>query len=465
MLNQFLEDHRLIKILTLIFSLILVAFSILYYKERVIMYDTSYYFFYLLQKQNFVIQHNRIGAVFTQILPLLAIALKMPLKLIAILYSVNAFLFYSVSAFIAGWFLKNWRVAILIAATPFVFATEENFWIVTEAQFIVPIWLLIYAFIDKHLDFNLLQYLLLGAIMFFGITIHPTSIFAFGFLWLFLFIQSKHTYRFLFVLIFIFVGLYLLKKLFLPSSYYEGNAFTRLNFVYYLFPNFFDISSNRLLMSHFFDRFLGISVLLFVGIALLSFFTKWWKAFLYFFSLCFIILFINVCFYDLYDRDLILFENYYQSIFFGLALLFTYDYKDRAVKILLLVIIVFLFTKGVIRSKDMSGKYTARIHWLRHNLKLCKEEKLIFDWGNAPQEQLIMRWCVPFETAILSSMEYGKTQTIFLYEGESEKKLALTESSYFLNIIGNIKISNVNNDFVYFSDSLNVYKEIEDCQK
>jgi hypothetical protein len=96
---------------------------------------------------------------------------------------------------------------------------------------------------------------------------------------------------------------------------------------------------------------------------------------------------------------------------------------------------------------------------------LCKEEKLIFDWGNAPQEQLIMRWCVPFETAILSSMEYGKTQTIFLYEGESEKKLALTESSYFLNIIGNIKISNVNNDFVYFSDSLNVYKEIEDCQK
>jgi hypothetical protein len=208
-----------------------------------------------------------------------------------------------------------------------------------------------------------------------------------------------------------------------------------------------------------------MSVLLIVGIVILSVYTNWWKALFYFASLVFTILFINVCFYDLYDKDLILFENYYQSVFFGLSLPFVYEYKDRTVQSLLLLILVLLFAKGVSRSSQISGKYTARVNWQRHNFRLCKEEKLMLDWTKAPQEQLIMRWCIPFETAILSSMEYGKTQTIFLYEGESEKKLALTESSYFLNIIGNIKISKINNDFVYFSDSLNGYKEIEDCQK
>lgn len=465
MLAQFFEEYRFIKLLTLLFSIILVAFSILFYKERVIMYDTSYYFFYLLKDENFVIQHNRIGAVFTQILPLLAMALKMPLKIIAVLYSVNTFLFYSVSAFIAGWFLKSWRVAILIAGAPFIFSTEENFWMVSEAQFIFPIWLLIYAYINKHADFVWYQYLIICALLFLGITIHPTSVFAFGFLWLFLFLQSNHSYRFLFVLILFFAGMFLLKKLILPASHYEGNAFTRINFVYYLFPKYFDLSSNRLLLSQFFGRFLGLSAFLITGLTLLTTYSKWWKAFLFFSSIIFSILFINVCFYDIYDKDLILFENYYQSIFFGLALPFAYSYRDSIVQYLILFLLVVLFVKGVDRTKQVNGKYTARIDWQRHNLKLCEEEKLISDWNNTPQEQLIMRWCIPFETTILSSLEYGKTQTIFLYEGEEEKKLALTESKYFLNIIGNKKLRVVNNNFFYFSDSINVYKEIEKCQK
>ncbi len=54
--------------------LVMLVLSVVFYKERIIFCDASFYLFQLITKNWFTVQHMRFGMVFTQILPLLASA-------------------------------------------------------------------------------------------------------------------------------------------------------------------------------------------------------------------------------------------------------------------------------------------------------------------------------------------------------------------------------------------------------
>lgn len=74
--------------------LCLFIFSIVFYKERTVILDASFQLFNILKSGSFAIQVNRFGAAFTQIFPLLASKLSLPLYQVAGAYSVGFILYY-----------------------------------------------------------------------------------------------------------------------------------------------------------------------------------------------------------------------------------------------------------------------------------------------------------------------------------------------------------------------------------
>ncbi len=170
--------ERQFKYFSIVTSALLMVLSIVFYLQRDIMYDSSFYFFDMLETKSFCIQHYRYPAVLSQLLPLLFIKTALPLKWIAVAYSLNLALIAVVLALLSGYWLKNWKAAAAIVLSPFLFNSEMFFWMVAESQYLPLYWLFIYAFIDYCIGKSLhpVRLLLLLLFLFLGFTIHPLSV-------------------------------------------------------------------------------------------------------------------------------------------------------------------------------------------------------------------------------------------------------------------------------------------------
>ena len=113
---------------------LLLALSILFYRERVFYSDTAYYVFQLVNTENFHFEHGRYGAFVFQLLPLLAIKLHLPLKVIAILYSISLPLF---TCMWSGWIYLHKKenaqaFTILVFLLQILTIRHDWFWPVSE---------------------------------------------------------------------------------------------------------------------------------------------------------------------------------------------------------------------------------------------------------------------------------------------------------------------------------------------
>ena len=97
------------------FFLIFILFSVVFYQERLINFDSSYYTFHLLTKGDFYVVHGRQISYISQILPLLAIKAGAGLKTVMLLYSVSFMLFYYACFLILRYFFKNPAAGIFLA--------------------------------------------------------------------------------------------------------------------------------------------------------------------------------------------------------------------------------------------------------------------------------------------------------------------------------------------------------------
>lgn len=90
----------------LLFWGIMLVFALLLSKERMFL-DASYYLFHLLNRANFVIEHQRISLFFSQVLPVVGINLGLSTKWIIYLFSLNQVLFFALLFGIIRYQLKD----------------------------------------------------------------------------------------------------------------------------------------------------------------------------------------------------------------------------------------------------------------------------------------------------------------------------------------------------------------------
>lgn len=451
------QSNRLLKFATFTLWGGLIVLAVMFYKERVVMFDSAYYLFQLIVEQSLPIQHQRYGAFYSMLPPYLLSQLGHPFWLVAVSYSMGCMLMWIVPSMITGFVFKNWWIAFLIILSGYVFHTEEFFWMVSESQFLVPYWLFVYAFFSYFFERGkgLWWYLIWPLVFIFGFLIHPLSLLCFGFFIVFIWVQNSVSLTQIGWFLLCGGLAYIFKKHSFPESQYTSTLLDNVQNVKTLFPHYFDTVANKSFVHHLGQRFLPASsafVLIFLATLNKLFSKRMW---LYLISIVGCILFINTCFYTIGEESLLYFENLYQPVFFALLLVFASFKKYRVYVAGGLVAMCFL---AILRWFAFAPHFQERIAWQRAVLNKTAAQKILIDEVNFPMEMMTYSWCVPYESLMLSAIETGKARTIYVTSDTDQQAKAKSINTFFFTAFGNTYFEKLPAKYFDFTDTTSAYQ-------
>lgn len=181
------QTYRIGAILALVAMSVLLVWAAVFYKERMLLCDASYIFFRIVNEQTLQIQQYRYGAFITQMVPLIAAKLHLPLKYALVAYSISFNLFYLSIALIV-FRLREYLLVILMTFYYLLLTTDSFFWTNNEVlqgvAWMFLFWALLFfeAKKDKPNKAALVVIMFLSA---FAVLTHPLVIFCMGFLFFF----------------------------------------------------------------------------------------------------------------------------------------------------------------------------------------------------------------------------------------------------------------------------------------
>ncbi|MBS1584026.1 MAG: hypothetical protein JSS82_00555 [Bacteroidetes bacterium] len=175
--------------------IVMLVDAVFYYKERMLFADASHIAFQAINEQKLQIQQYRFGSFITQIVPVIAAKIGLPIRWILMAYSASFNVFYLFVAAVLLFGFKSYRFLILYAFYWVLVTTHSFFWPNNEVhQGVAYMFLLLPALIncgEKQRPFALPVVLLtvLGATALFC---HPLVLPPFIFLWVYLILEKEH---------------------------------------------------------------------------------------------------------------------------------------------------------------------------------------------------------------------------------------------------------------------------------
>lgn len=182
------RTYKNLNILILALFLILLAGAVVYVQERMLFCDASYISFYVLNLDTFYISENRYGSFITQMFPLIAGKLQLPLYWAILLYSISFNLFYLTVAALVMFRFKNTLLALLMSFYYILFVTDTYFWTNNEIHQAIAWMFLFFAFVlhfKKQPYHWLLHALIFVVLAVLAIYTHPLILLVLPLLWIF----------------------------------------------------------------------------------------------------------------------------------------------------------------------------------------------------------------------------------------------------------------------------------------
>jgi hypothetical protein len=227
--------------------MVMFILSLVFYKERSIFPDTSFYIFNIVRQNSFHIEMFRFGDVLTQFLPVIARNLNLPLRTVIICYSAGMAVYFFACYFICG-LLKQFHFALLIFFINFLFISDSFFWIVSQLPQAIALLVVILSFIRAKrplsaLSFNFFVLLLLLSILVFY---HPLIILLILYSVIYFFKKGLvfKNRKQVFLFSSIILAVLIIKVLFFRTEYERHSLSGLKNFVV-LFPNYFNTYSDK----------------------------------------------------------------------------------------------------------------------------------------------------------------------------------------------------------------------------
>ncbi len=246
------------------FSFLLI-FACLFYFER-LNSDAGYYFFYAVNSESFHIEHGRLVLILAEIMVVIGAWLHLPLKILALMYSINHVLFFGLLVWISLKKLKHQNAAILITLLQFIGLRYSVFTPQFELYYGLSLLVFTLAFIyflkEKSNPWQPIHFGLVTLFFTLVFTSHPMAIYCTFFALLIFFCNKSFRNTWL-----IAIGLLILycvwKKW--AVSDYEKSKFTGFSFALsHHLKNFFSIQflvkCIRFLLTYYWDCFLIFAI-------------------------------------------------------------------------------------------------------------------------------------------------------------------------------------------------------------
>lgn len=442
--------------------IILLVYSILFFKERIILLDNSLYLFNMVEYDNFVIHHNRFITIFTQLLPLIGIKLLLPLKAVMILNSLSYMLLPVTCYLLSGFFYKNYKIALSLLLVNTLFITHTFYWGLSEL--IQGLCLMVFVFsimlqsadaTKRKLWLDVILLLLAVPTVVFA---HPLIIIPFTFSIVYFLIHRDikfHRVQGLLTCI-LFAGAYTVKRLYFTDGY-DAQSMEMKNNIKNLFPNYFDTYSNIRFVKNWFRIYYWIPISVAIVLAVVAYKKQWLKFLFLLSAFVGFILLVNVSYPTGGTLEFYI-ENLYMPLSLILALPLVYDVLPKLNKYNLSVILILLIcTTGLVRIFIWHRAYDGRVDWIRGYYTQHQDQKIVVDNSVAPANTMLMTWASPYEFWLLSTLETGKTASINIAENIEDYRWAQFEKKSFLATWGIYEYGTLNERYFNFTDTATTY--------
>ena len=455
--------------------LVLLLFSIIFYKERAVFLDGGFQLVEIINAKSFKIYHNRPTHPLTQILALMAIYLKLPLKWVMVAFSINFILFFAGIYHIIVRYLKNdflgWVQLFfftLLVLDRFYFLTSELF----QGMSLLCLWFAVLLRYSKLSDKRTVIFLmiLLIPIIFNHKLLSPF----FLFFWVFFFLEKpelRHI-RYYGLLVWMFLIAFWRSRLF--TNWYERAKQVEFwnNFDQY-YPNFHLIPAHQKFLVkafewyYFYPLFLGTVVIIY-GLASLKKLPDWqikapvWKLLLVITANIGYVLMAHIGNPESKYRFYSELTFMAISVLVSLPLLFDFFSKLKNTKLVavcfFVLIIIRLTTIGINHQT-----FENRNNWYLSQLKnsnYLQTNRLIIKEAAVPMDTMLMTWSASHETLLLSAIPSpDSAKTLLIATDEAQYMKYLEEENCFLTNFKKMEAIELNQD--YFRLKKGKYKLIE----
>ena len=404
--------------ISVVFLLLLLIGSMLFYKERMFFSDSSYVLFEMINTNTFIISEHRYGAFITQLFPLLGIQVNAPLNAILLLYSTSFYLFFLFVVLFSGHILKQKSLAILFVFYLCFMVTDVYFWANNEIHQSAG-WMVLFLSVwnyaeQKQWKTNKLIHLGLICALFFSIISHILILIPFSYLWLYSFLDIKRNSRQLklFLCYSALIVVFAVLRYYLShDSSYDGYKLEGVKHI--SVKSFFNALVNDQSISFFKLLLKKYWTFLIVGIIGLVTLLCKKKTTLTILTISFIGIYYSlvVLTHSVKITESNLF--YFESQWMCLSLIVCYPFlketmtENRIYKmILILFLLIYIFK--ILQLNKSTTKFKLRLSSLQTLVDTAKEKQYkksyIFKSKDV-NDALLLTWALPAETALLSSTD------------------------------------------------------------
>ncbi|MFL5730167.1 MAG: hypothetical protein ACJ75J_11835 [Cytophagaceae bacterium] len=400
----------------------------IFYKERTIMFDMSLHTFYILKTSDFAIQCQRFGAAVTQVFPLLASKMNLPLPQVLLLYSL-AFVIWHFIVFMLCLFFCNSRPMAIVTTLFSVLITAKTFyWIQSELIQAICFLIFFFAYLLKKRElknFSIPEIILTIGLLIIAIYFHPLIPMLFLFLALYFWLRKDHLISDQLLLSSVLLlGLILLvKNTAFKTPDYDALQYNLLDNFIKLFPDYFTIDVSRNFIEYCLSDYYFLPILLLVN-SLVYFRQK--KYLLLLFQVCSflgMLFLVNITHYLWHP------QFYMESLYLPLALAvivpFVFDVlpliQNKNITYGIIILILAIRIPHIALTHKL---FTERIHWYRNLLSKVNDlpqKKLILPTLVEPLDTMLMNWGSSYELLILSSLENPDSAKCIIIEDNPER--------------------------------------------
>lgn len=406
----------------------LAILAAVFYLERMAFLDMAFQTFHILRTGELQIQSGRFGAAGTQVFAWLAQAVGLPLKGVLLSYSIGHVLYYFLLflAIMLGFRQWKWGLALILCS---VLMTTHTFYWLSE----MPQGLAFLVFIMAWLHWRaslyhlkIWEYPLLAAALVTAFYFHPMVLYAMLFCGAF-FLLRKHPPAGWLGLHLLAIGIFLLtvyvKYNVLKLDWYDAMSLQRAQAFADLWPNWFDIQSNRDFLRWCWRDYYLIPAGIFVNAVYYSWKRNWLKALLVSLYPAGFVLLVNVPFHG-GDNQFYL-ENLYLPLALFVAVPLVFEVLPG-----LLTERGMFWAFAVVAALQVTHIYrthtpwTERLRWEQAFLQKTAQlphRKLLLTEQQAPMDKLILSWGSSYEFLLLSALQHPDSARCILIDESPER--------------------------------------------
>ncbi|MGB3798397.1 MAG: hypothetical protein WA952_01210 [Lewinella sp.] len=449
--------------------LLLLAGASYWYLERTLWVDPSFIVFEVMYEQHPIISEHRYGAFITQMWPLLAHQLNLPLRIILWVYSVSFYAFYTAVLLLVGWRWKQYALGVLLLLYLTVLVSDSYFWPNNEVHQGIG-WMVLALGWYNHLmeggEVSWWKHILAGILMILSLLTHVLVAAPFAFLWVYQIVREGRgltrtvlTYS---ALLLAGVGLrYYLSQ----DSWYDGYKLEGVQNL--TVPSFFAAFGNghaRQATALLWPDYVGALVLLLTGLCYLLWRGGYLRAIITVGACLLYAGLVLVTYPAPFGRELLF---YYESEWQGLAIIaatpFCLDLLlrwRRAYWGAALLVLICLVRLDHIRQS--AAYFDLRLE----NLRVLTEElpqrgyhKVLWEGSAELTPYFGLTWGLPGETLLSSSLD-SKHATLTLKAIDGSEPDGENPGNVFRGDFRDVPVSRI--DSAYFRlDSLQPYRRLE----